>query len=65
VDQEFHDPAVVRVPPMGKGPLTDKVPAMGEGMDEYPAKNKVPAMGRLRRLLTTDTYALEYHSHCT
>lgn len=31
MDQEFHDPAVVRFPPMGKGPLTDKVPAMAEG----------------------------------
>jgi len=31
MDHEFHDPAVVRVPPTGKGPLTDKVPAVGEG----------------------------------
>ena len=31
MDQEFQDPAVVSVPPMGKGSLPDKVPAMGEG----------------------------------
>lgn len=54
MDQEFHDPAAVRVPPMGRGPLTDKLPAMGEGRSNGRICNKEQSNSNVPTSKTAD-----------